>query len=109
MTSTATTLVALASVAAQNDNDDDDANVLEGQVVSPAPGTLPAIDRSKQPPVMFVANIDGVVTVLVYEAADLDTSAAQPGDHVGIDGQKVNELLFEATDIEVTERCCPAP
>ena len=109
--SAATAPVAIASVAADNDNDDndDDPNVLRGQVVSPAPGTLPAIDRSASPPVMFIANIDGIVTVLVLDPSQLDTSGVQRGDHVRLDGQKISELLFEATDIEVTQRCCPSP
>ncbi len=96
-----------------NDNDDndndDEARVLRGQVVSPAPGVLPAIDRNLNPPVMFVANIDGIVTVPVLDPPDLDASGVQPGDHVRLDGRKITEFLFEATDIEVTERCCPAP
>jgi hypothetical protein len=116
--SSSDTSVALASVAAdQNDNDedqnndnDDEANrELEGQVVSPG-GGFPGINRDARPdlgrpyPEMYVANVDGIVVVRVVRPEQLDISGVREGDHVSVDGVKINAFLFDAYNIEVTER-----
>jgi hypothetical protein len=102
--------VALASVAADsNDNDEDDRTNedtdLRGQVVSPGDGR-PGIDRDAQPyPLMYVANIDGVVTVeFIGGRKALDESGVKEGDTVSVDGNKVDTFFFQGTNLEVKER-----
>ncbi len=102
--------VALADiVAGKNDNnraknkgnDNDEDHQLRGQVLS--------IDKDKRPPEMIVADIDGKVLVRVLKTDEIDKNGVRPGDHVHLEGEKINELLFEATNIDVTRRCCPSP
>lgn len=95
--------VALASVVMDNDNDDgdndndDDANrILEGTVVS--------IDRTKNPPEMVLANLDGNVLVKMFKTDEFDITGVKVGDYVSVDGEKINTFLFESNKIEVLDR-----
>ena len=115
--------VALASVAAdrqnaddddddESDNDDDnddgdqdEERQLVGQVVSPKAGVA-GVNRGATPPEIYVATIDGVVTVVLNRPAALDESGVREGDHVLVDGERVHELLFMGNRIDVKDRCC---
>jgi hypothetical protein len=91
------TPVALASVAQGNGNDEDEEDrTLEGDVI--------AIDKSKDPPEMIVANVDGEVIVKMLKTDEIDINDVRPGDYVSVDGEKIHELLFEATSIDVRRR-----
>ena len=101
-----TTSVALAGVAMGNDNDekkdrgndDDEDHVAEGQVLS--------VDQSKDPPELTIANVDGPMLVKALKTDEIDRNGVTPGDHIRVLGEKIHEQLFEATQIEVTRKCC---
>jgi len=84
-----------------DDNESENERELRGQVLE--------IYKDRKPPELIVATIDGKVTVKVLRSGEIDREGVKPGDHVSLDGEKIHELLFEATDIEVTTRCCPRP
>ena len=91
-----------------DDNDDDDQDEereLDGQVVSPSAG-VPGVNRGAAPPEIYVATLDGVVKVVITRPAALDESGVQEGDHVRVDGERVYELLFMGSHIDVKDHCC---
>jgi hypothetical protein len=78
------------------DDDRGDDFVLNGQVL--------AIDERKDPPEMVVGTVDGEATVRVLKTDEIAMNGVHVGDYVELTGEKVNELLFEATEISVGER-----
>jgi hypothetical protein len=78
------------------DDDRGDDYVLNGQVL--------AIDERKDPPEMVVGTVDGEATVRVLKTDEIAMNGVHVGDYVELTGEKVNELLFEATEISVGER-----
>jgi hypothetical protein len=80
-------------------NKDDDRGedfVLNGQVLE--------IDTQKDPPEMIVGTVDGRATVRVLKTDEIAINGVGVGDYVELTGEKINELLFEATEISVGER-----
>ena len=103
------TPTAEASVAAEKKSDgrekkdskhhDDDRGedyVLNGQVLE--------INTRKDPPEMMVGTVDGRALVRVLKTDEIVRNGVGVGDSVELTGEKVNELLFEATEISVSER-----
>ncbi|HZO29189.1 MAG TPA: hypothetical protein VFH48_24710 [Chloroflexota bacterium] len=80
-------------------NKDDDRGedfVLNGQVLE--------IHDGKDPPEMVVGTVDGRATVRVLKTDEIAINGVGVGDYVELIGEKVNELLFEATEISVGQR-----
>jgi hypothetical protein len=103
------TPVAEASVAAEKkdsgkdkkdakhkDDDRGEDFVLNGQVL--------AIDEHKDPPELIVGTVDGRARVRVLKTDEIARNGVEVGDSVELTGEKINELLFEATEISVSER-----
>jgi hypothetical protein len=96
--------VAEASVSADKDRDKDkkdknsdhDADhVLNGQVLE--------LDTLKDPPEMTVGSVDGPTVVRVLKTDEIAKNGVGVGDYVELTGEKINEQLFEATEISVSE------
>lgn len=80
-------------------NKDDDRGedfVLNGQVLE--------IDTRKDPLELVVGTVDGRATVRVLKTDEIAINGVGVGDYVELTGDKVNELLFEATEISVGQR-----
>jgi hypothetical protein len=101
--------VAEASVAADKHDDgkdkkdakhkDDDKGedyTLNGQVLE--------IDTHTDPPEMVVGTVDGRTKVRVLKTDEIARNGVAIGDSVELTGEKINEQLFEATEISVSER-----
>jgi ribosomal protein L12E/L44/L45/RPP1/RPP2 len=78
------------------DDDRGDDYVLNGQVLE--------IDTQKDPPEMIVGTVDGSATVRVVKTDEIAVNGVHVGDYVELTGEKINELLFEATEISVGQR-----
>ena len=57
-------------------------------------GTIPAINRTSNPPDIYVHNVDGPVRVVFRNPASLDQF--QEGQYVRIDGRRIDVFLFAA-------------
>jgi hypothetical protein len=77
-------------------NDDDEDHFARGQVIG--------INTLAEPPEVTVAGLDGEMVVRVMKTDEISLNAVKLCDHVRLEGEKVNEYLFEATKIEVEER-----
>ena len=73
--------------------DDDEDHTLNGQVL--------AINPDKDPPEMVVGTIDGEALVRVLKTDEIALNGVKVGDYVELNGEKLDELLFEATQISV--------
>ena len=73
--------------------DDDEDHTLNGQVL--------AINADKDPPEMIVGTIDGEALVRVLKTDEIALNGVKVGDYVELNGEKLDELLFEATQISV--------
>jgi ribosomal protein L12E/L44/L45/RPP1/RPP2 len=78
------------------DDDRGDDFVLNGQVLE--------IDTRKDPPEMVVGTVDGKARVRVLKTDEIAINGVGVGDYVELTGEKINELLFEATQISVGQR-----
>ena len=78
------------------DDDKGEDFVLNGQVLE--------INTHKDPPEMIVGTVDGRAMVRVLKTDEIVRNGVGVGDSVELSGEKVNELLFEATEISVSER-----
>lgn len=78
------------------DDDRGDDFVLNGQVLE--------IDTRKDPPEMIVGTVDGRATVRMLKTDEIAINDVGVGDYVELTGEKLNELLFEATEISVGQR-----
>ncbi len=97
--STSPASVALASVAAGDDEDEDN-DQGESEADRELEGTVEAIDKSKNPPEAIVRNIDGPVVVKMLKTDEFDIQGIKVGDYVSFEGEKIHELLFEASTVE---------
>jgi len=79
-----------------NRDDHDEDHVLNGQVM--------ALDTWKDPPEMLVGTVDGPTVVRVLKTDEIAMNGVGVGDYVELNGEKINEQLFEATQISVSER-----
>jgi ribosomal protein L12E/L44/L45/RPP1/RPP2 len=80
----------------QKDDDRGEDFVLNGQVLE--------INTQKDPPEMIVGTVDGKATVRVLKTDEIAMNGVGVGDYVELTGEKINELLFEATEISVGQR-----
>lgn len=83
----------------KNDNDAD--HDFRGQVLE--------IHKDTTPPELLAAGQDGKATIKLLKANLISESGVGVGDHVRATGEKVHELLFDATTLEVRVRCCGEP
>ena len=99
--------VAEATVAQKDDNKDKDKNknhsgdddadhVLNGQVLE--------IDTLKDPPELVVGSVDGQTVVRVLKTDEIAMNAVRLGDYIEAKGEKQSEVLFDATQLSVSER-----
>jgi hypothetical protein len=75
------------------DQDKDEDHTLNGQVLE--------IDSLKDPPEMIVGTVDGRAVVRVLKTDEIALNGVKVGDYVELTGEKLDELLFEATEISV--------
>jgi hypothetical protein len=75
---------------------DDDDRVAEGQVL--------AIDTSTDPPELLVGTGDGEMVVRMLKTDEIALTGVSVGDYVRLEGEKIHELLFEAQQLDVSER-----
>ena len=78
------------------DKDRDEDRVLRGQVLE--------IDTLKAPPELIIGTTDGPSVVKVFKTDEIAMNGVRLGDHIEINGEKISEVLFEATEISVSER-----
>ena len=64
-------------------------------------GQVLEINTLKDPPELYVANADGIVTVKMLKTDEIARNGVRLGDHISAIGEKINELLFEATELSV--------
>jgi hypothetical protein len=64
-------------------------------------GQVLEIDTLKSPPVMIIANADGLVTVRCLKTDIIALNGVRLGDHVTVTGEKISEIEFEAQDMTV--------
>ena len=104
------TPVALAGVAQGNDNNDDrtndntDERMLRGQVIEiwePPSG-------ENRPPEILVATLGENVWARVYNE-QIPRNGLKVGDHVRLQGEYGRFNVFDAYNIDVTDRCCDRP
>jgi hypothetical protein len=62
-------------------------------------GNVVEVYADADPPYIVVANRDGLVKIVLYGEAAKAAGSIKVGDYLEADGEKINELLFEATDI----------
>jgi len=81
----------------KKDNQDDDADhVLNGQVLD--------IDTLKNPPELIVGTVDGQSVVRVLKTDEIAINGVHLGDYIQANGEKQSEVLFDATQLSVSER-----
>ena len=80
----------------KHDDDRGEDFVLNGQVLE--------IDTHKDPPEMVVGTVDGRVRVRVLKTDEIVRNGVAIGDSVELTGEKINEQLFETTEVSVSER-----
>lgn len=74
--------------------------VLNGQVVE--------INTLADPPQLIVGTVDGLAVVRVLKTDEIARNGVQLGDYVEATGNKVNEELFDADELSVSERFAAA-
>lgn len=77
-------------------DDGDQDHVLNGQVLE--------INTLKDPPELVVGSVDGQTVVRVLKTDEIAINGVRLGDYVELDGEKLDETVFEATQIAVAER-----
>src|SRR5688572_25007324 len=75
------------------DQDRDEDHTLNGQVLE--------INTDKDPPEMIVGTVDGQAVVRVLKTDEIALNGVKVGDYVELNGEKLDELLYEATEISV--------
>ena len=69
--------------------------VLQGQVLE--------IDTIKEPPELILGSVDGKTIMRVLKTDEIARNGVQLGDYIEATGEKIHELLFEATELSVAE------
>ncbi len=77
----------------QQQQQEDQDHTLNGQVLE--------INTLKDPPEMIVGSVDGEVLVRVLKTDEIAMNGVKIGDYIELNGEKLNEYLFEATEISV--------
>jgi hypothetical protein len=75
--------------------DHDEDHVLNGQVID--------MNTLKDPPELYVGGVDGLTTVKVLKTDEIAINGVRLGDYIQANGEKINEQLFEATELSVSE------
>ena len=77
-------------------SDDDEDHVVRGQVLE--------IDTLKDPPELIMGSVDGQTVIRVLKTDEIAINGVRLGDYIEANGEKVSEVLFEATQLSVSER-----
>ena len=77
-------------------NDGDEDHNISGQVLS--------INREVDPPELTLASVDGETVVRLLKTDEIDVKGVEPGDYISAAGEKISELLFESTNLDVDEK-----
>src|SRR4051812_9428371 len=77
-------------------SDSDQDHILNGQVLD--------IDTLKDPPELVVGSVDGLTTVRVLKTDEIAMNGVHLGDYIQANGEKQSEVLFDATQLSVSER-----
>ena len=80
----------------KQDDDRGDDFVLNGQVLE--------VHSEKNPPELIVGTVDGRALVRVLKTDEIARNGVGVGDYIELTGEKLNEQLFEATEISVGQR-----
>jgi uncharacterized repeat protein (TIGR01451 family) len=64
-------------------------------------GNVTAVTCGADPPTVIIADRDGLVTVRLFRDAATACGSIRVGDYLSAEGEKINELLFEATDVSI--------
>jgi hypothetical protein len=99
-----------ASVALAGEDNDSKKNKNRGEDGDEdhvARGMVLGIDTLKDPPELTLGGADGEMIVRVLKTDEIAIQGVKLCDHLKLDGEKIHEYLFEATQIEVeTRRKC---
>ena len=97
--------VALTTVAQAKDDDkkdkdkqsesDDEDHVLNGQVLE--------INTLKDPPELVVGSVDGLAVIRSLKTDEIAINGVHLGDYIQARGEKQSEVLFDATELSVSE------
>ena len=79
----------------QNESDDED-HVLNGQVLE--------INTLKDPPELVVGSVDGLAVIRSLKTDEIAINGVHLGDYIQARGEKQSEVLFDATELSVSER-----
>jgi hypothetical protein len=100
------------SVALAGNNDDKDKKDNsnkgdDGDEDHVARGMVLGIDTLKDPPELILAGADGEMVVRVLKTDEIALNGVRLCDHLKVEGEKIHEYLFEATqiDVETKHRC----
>jgi hypothetical protein len=95
------------ALADQNDKKDNKNKGSDGDEDHVARGMVLGIDTLKDPPELTLGGMDGEMIVRVLKTDEIALNGVKLCDHLKLDGEKIHEHLFEATQIEVeTKRKC---
>jgi len=103
-------IVADAGVTVRKDDDKrrkskedkgEEERMLNGQVVD--------INTLVDPPQLIVGSLDGLAVVRVLKTDEIARNDVHLGDYIEATGNKVNEELFDADALSVSERFAAAP
>src|SRR3954464_15739986 len=64
-------------------------------------GQVMDINTLKDPPEMWIANMDGVVHVRMLTTDLIDKNGVRLGDHVTVIGEKISEVEFDCQEMSV--------
>jgi hypothetical protein len=84
--------------AADKGHDGDADHVARGQVIG--------INNLKDPPELTLAAIDGAMLVRVVKTDEIALNGLKLCDYVTLQGEKINEQLFDANQISVDDHRC---
>jgi ribosomal protein L9 len=70
--------------------------VMNGQVLE--------INSLKDPPELIVGSVDGQTVIRVLKTDEIVRNGVHLGDYIQANGEKISELLFEATELSVSAR-----
>ena len=102
------TPVALAGVAQDNGNDNNDDRTNDNSEERILRGQVLEIWPDQNPPELLIGTIGENVWARVYNE-QIPRNGLQVGDHVRLQGEYGRSNVFDAYDIDVTDRCCDRP
>ncbi len=105
---TSLTPVAFASVAQANSNDNNDDRSNDNSEERQLRGQVLEIWADMDPPEILVATLGENVWARVYNE-QIPRNGLNVGDHVRLQGEYGEKNIFDAYEIDVTDRCCGGP